>query len=79
MIAGIISDTTLEDGILNGFNADGVLVVSLKYMPVFQRLLGAEKDEKSVKVWHVSPGGARRVAAISAWNTMPGNPTSGSA
>lgn len=79
-MAGIISDTTVEDGILNGFDANGFLIVSLKYMPIYERIIGDEADEREVKVWRMSPGGARRIAAITAWNTsVPRNPTHGNA
>lgn len=80
MATGIIADKNLADGILNGFDANGFLIVSMRYMPVFERIIGDEKDEKSVKEWRVSPGGARRVAAISAWqSTSPIYPTVGNA
>lgn len=77
----IVADPTLPDGRLDGFSATGALLVSLQYMPVFKRLVGTEDDQRDVASWHVSPGGARRIAAISAWNTIacPRHPTHGNA
>lgn len=77
--SSIFTDTTLADGIINGYNERGVLIVSLRYMPTVERILGRLHDEADVKSWHVSPEGARRIAAIYAWNSTPGRPTAGCA
>lgn len=79
--AEIIPDDTIADGELRGFSADGRLIISMQYMPVFRRLSGDENDPRSVTAWRVSHAGARRIAAISAWNAMRGpmHPTAGNA
>lgn len=77
--ATIVPDPSLADGLLNGHNADGALIVSMQYMPVFKRLIGEPIDERSVTSWHVSPQGARRIVAIGAWNSMAFHPTAGNA
>lgn len=79
--AHIISDASLENGRLDGYSASGALIVSLKYMPVFERLYGDEKDEREVAQWHASPDSVRRIAAIAAWNSclFPQHPTAGNA
>lgn len=76
----LVADSALPDGQLDGYGVAGTLIVSLQYMPVFKRLVGTEDDEREVSQWHISPGGARRMAAISAWRTTaPHWPTMGSA
>lgn len=76
----IITDVDIADGILHGFDVEGQLIVSMRYMPRYERLMGTEGDEKLVTTWHVSPDGARRIASIAAWRSMaPEYPTAGSA
>ncbi len=79
--AEIIADDTIANGELRGFSADGVLILALQYMPVFRRISGSETDHRKITTWRVSPQGARRIAALSAWNAVrePRYPTAGSA
>lgn len=79
--APIVSDPALEEGRLDGYSASGALIVSLRYIPNFERLFGKEDDEREVASWHASPGGVRRIAAIAAWNScsFPRHPTAGNA
>lgn len=77
----IVIDHELPDGMMNGMGADGELIVSMRYMPKFERLVGTQDDESEVHTWRVSADSARRIAAISAWNSYeaPDHPTAGSA
>lgn len=74
----VVSDPSIPNGHLHGYNAAGELVVQLQYMPEYHRILGDERDERTVVKWLVSPDGARRVASIAAWNAT-GNGTRGNA
>ncbi len=67
--APIIADEDLPDGMVLGFDATGALIVSLVYAPVFQRLYGTEDYDHAVTAWHMSTAAARRMRALSAWNT----------
>lgn len=73
----IISDATLPEGVINGFNAAGTLIVSVRYMPHVERLVGTEADEDAVVSWRTSPSDVRRIAHIAAWNSQPGLPVQG--
>lgn len=77
----VVTDPELPDGRLDGYGASGALIVSLKYIPNFERLVGTADDEREVATWHVSPGGVRRIAAVAAWNSQmyPRHPTAGNA
>lgn len=77
--ARIVADPAMAEGLLNGFDADGELVVSTIYMPVFRRLIGNEAAEQRVTSWHVAPSGVRRIALIGAWNRAEDYPTVGNA
>lgn len=74
----VISDPSIPDGIMHGLNADGQLVVQIRYMPDYERILGSEADDRVVVRWLMSPQGARRIASIAAWNAT-GNQTWGNA
>ncbi len=77
----IVTDDSLAEGLLEGYSEAGNLIVAMRYMPVFQRLVGDAGMEQYVAQWHVSTSGARRIAAIGAWNSMedPEHPTMGNA
>lgn len=78
-VGSIIVDTTMPEGVINGFSADGVLIVSVRYMPNVERLVGTEADEKRCVSWRASRADARRIAYIAAWNSQPGLPCDGCA
>jgi len=76
----VVTDDALPDGLMHGFNCTGDLVVSLRYMPTYERLIGDEAAERTVTSWRISGSGARRIASIAAWNSYGGEyPTQGSA
>lgn len=76
----IVGDPAVPEGVMNGFR-DGRLIVSLRYIPDVQWLIGTEADQDSVQIWHASPGSMRRIAAVAAWNSArnPRWPTVGNA
>lgn len=57
----------LGEGRMQGFAADGTLVVDMEFQPVFKYIVGDKNTEIAVTRWKVSPGYARRVAALAAW------------
>jgi hypothetical protein len=76
----IVTDADLPEGMMHGFDCQGHLIVALRYMPHYERLIGDADAEKSVTSWHISASGARRIASIAAWNSYgDDHPTAGSA
>ena len=65
----LVTDAELSDGMMNGFDCTGALVVSMRYIPDVHYFIGDRTSEKNVTTWRVSPGGARRIASIAAWNS----------
>lgn len=63
----VTTDPSLPDGRLQGFAADGTLVVEMEFHPIFKYLVGDKNVETCVVEWRISPDHQRRLAAQAAW------------